>query len=33
MSIFEDPISFLLMSLGRLPAIIFALSFHEAAHA
>ncbi|MCG3199557.1 MAG: hypothetical protein GHCLOJNM_04080 [bacterium] len=33
MTLFEDPISFLLMSLGRLPAIIFALSFHEAAHA
>jgi Zn-dependent protease len=28
-----DPIEFLLMSTGRIPAIIFALSFHEAAHA
>jgi Zn-dependent protease len=33
LDIFNDPVNFLLMSTGRLPALIFALSFHEAAHA
>lgn len=30
---FGDPITFLLESTGRIPAILFALSLHEAAHA
>ncbi len=33
MSIFSNPIEFLLLATGRIPAILFALSFHEAAHA
>jgi Zn-dependent protease len=33
MDLFGDPIDFLLRSMGRIPAILFALSFHEAAHA
>lgn len=31
--LFDDPIGFLLMSTGRIPAILFALAMHEAAHA
>jgi Zn-dependent protease len=30
---FNDPITFLLEATGRIPAILFALSLHEAAHA
>lgn len=33
MNLFSSPIDFLLMSTGRIPAILFALAFHEAAHA
>ncbi len=33
MSLFDNPIDFLLDSTGRMPAILFALSLHEAAHA
>ncbi len=33
MSLFTNPIEFLLLATGRIPAILFALSIHEAAHA
>jgi Zn-dependent protease len=33
MSLFSNPIEFLLLATGRIPAILFALSLHEAAHA
>lgn len=33
MSLFTNPIEFLLLATGRVPAILFALSLHEAAHA
>lgn len=33
MSIFTNPIEFFLLATGRIPAILFALSMHEAAHA